>query len=287
MKGQLCLFGKLPTVNDEFISEFLKHKEENGCTQQTIKEYKTGLRQFTREVPNDLDLVTSSEIKSFLDSLSSGSAKTKRAYLNSFFEWMVDNGYRKTNPMRKVPQVQCEKKEANVLTLAQMKSLGNDMDSPRDRAMIAVLKYTGARVGAIRNMRIRDVNFKNKEIALIEKGGNLCSVPMVDKLSQELREYIELENRNEEDYLFLSNRKQQISRGAVYYAVKNAGDRIGVLDLHPHVLRHSFASFIYGETRDVLLVKRLLNHKNVASTDSYIHFDDSKTLENEERAVCW
>ena len=154
---------------------------------------------------------------------------------------------------------------------------GTDPLVRRDRAMFELLYSSGLRLAELTGANVVDVAFDAGEITVTGKGSKTRIVPVgqaaLDALSTWLpeRERLAVEN---EPALFVSRNGRRISPRAVQQRVKLWGIKQGVgSPVHPHVLRHSFASHLLQSSGDLRAVQEMLGHASIASTQVYTHLD--------------
>lgn len=148
------------------------------------------------------------------------------------------------------------------LTSSQCEQLINYYKGKRNQLIIYLLLTTGIRVSECANLKIEDINLKEKFFRCYCKGGITRNVFMNEKLKKMLCDYI----KEKEGYLF------KIKKHDIQYIVKKALKKLG-FNGSAHTLRHTAATIIYQNTRDILLVKEFLGHKTVISTQIYAHMN--------------
>ena len=167
---------------------------------------------------------------------------------------------------------------------------GLDLKSLRDRAIIELLYSSGLRVSELTNLNRDQVNLKTQEFSVRGKGGKIRVVFISDRAKNSLEQYFEkrpdvdpavfarsgikrLEKNNKSDNLRLTPRS--IQRIVKHYALK-AGI---VKDVHPHTLRHSFATDLIANGADIRSVQEMLGHSSVTTTQIYTHVTNKQLKE--------
>ncbi|MEE1044705.1 MAG: site-specific tyrosine recombinase [Olegusella sp.] len=158
----------------------------------------------------------------------------------------------------------------------------------RDEAMLEVLYGCGLRVSELCGLDRRTVFLEDELIRVFGKGSKERVVPIMGAASRVLRRYLMearpvLEGSRSGDAVFLSVRGTRITRQAVFRIVEEAGERAGIRatedadgtrhGLHPHTLRHSFATHLLEGGADLRVVQELLGHASVSTTQLYTHVD--------------
>lgn len=160
----------------------------------------------------------------------------------------------------------------------------------RDKALLEFIYATGCRVSEAVGTNLDDIDLEEKVVRLMGKGSKQRLVPLGSYARNSVVVYLnagrgELERRStakvpERRALFLNKRGKRISRQSVWEIVKTAGERAGITKpLHPHTLRHSFATHLIQGGADVRTVQELLGHASVTTTQIYTHVSPEALIE--------
>ena len=160
----------------------------------------------------------------------------------------------------------------------------------RDKALLEFMYATGCRVSEAVGTNLDDIDLEEKVVRLMGKGSKQRLVPLGSYARNSVVAYLnagrgELERRStakvpERRALFLNKRGKSISRQSVWEIVKTAGERAGITKpLHPHTLRHSFATHLIQGGADVRTVQELLGHASVTTTQIYTHVSPEALIE--------
>ena len=160
----------------------------------------------------------------------------------------------------------------------------------RDKALLELMYATGARVSEAVGADLDDVDFDERVIRLTGKGAMQRLVPVGRYACEALRRYLDaarpvLQRRRtsgqpELRALFLNKRGRRLSRQSVWEVVRTAGERAHIAKpLHPHTLRHSFATHLIQGGADVRTVQELLGHASVTTTQIYTHVSPEALIE--------
>lgn len=160
----------------------------------------------------------------------------------------------------------------------------------RDRALLEFMYATGCRVSEAVGTNLDDIDLEEKVVRLMGKGSKQRLVPLGSYARNSVVVYLnagrgELERRStakvpERRALFLNKRGKRISRQSVWEIVKTAGERADITKpLHPHTLRHSFATHLIQGGADVRTVQELLGHASVTTTQIYTHVSPEALIE--------
>ena len=160
----------------------------------------------------------------------------------------------------------------------------------RDKALLEFMYATGCRVSEAVGTNLEDIDLEEKVVRLMGKGSKQRLVPLGSYARNSVVVYLnagrgELERRStakvpERRALFMNKRGKRISRQSVWEIVKTAGERAGITKpLHPHTLRHSFATHLIQGGADVRTVQELLGHASVTTTQIYTHVSPEALIE--------
>lgn len=135
--------------------------------------------------------------------------------------------------------------------------------------------YSGLRISDILRLKVRDVRGKDKIKIREQKTGKEKSFPINKKLSAALETYCE--GKKDYDYLVPSDRatNKAVSREYAYRVMHEAGERFGLYNLGTHTLRKTFGYHFYKQTKDVVLLMRILNHTSQSQTLRYIGIEQT------------
>lgn len=147
----------------------------------------------------------------------------------------------------------------------------------RDSAMFELFYSSGLRLAELTQLRPADVHFAEGMVRVMGKGGKARIVPVGEHALQSLTVWLELRLRiikPNVTALFISQRGDAISMRAIAYRLKNRARQQGMhQNVHPHVLRHSFASHVLQSSGDLRAVREMLGHAHITSTQVYTHLD--------------
>ncbi|MCU0689743.1 MAG: tyrosine recombinase, partial [Phycisphaerales bacterium] len=150
----------------------------------------------------------------------------------------------------------------------------------RDQALLELLYACGLRASEVATLHVSDVRLSEGVLIATGKGNKQRMVPIADAAANVVREYLRSARphlaraeRHSADRLLLSRTGRPIERVAVWKIVKLAGKHAGIDNIHPHVLRHSFATHLLGGGADLRVVQELLGHADIATTQIYTHVD--------------
>jgi integrase/recombinase XerD len=208
------------------------------------------------------------------------------ATIRVFFRFLESSGHLPTNPAELLTQPAAWQRLPSVLGRRQIESLLQAPDPGdslylRDVALLEVLYAAGLRASELADLLVGNLHFDLGIARVMGKGSRERIVPVGVPALTALKEYLAtlrptlLGAHRESDRVFLSRTGQRITRVVVWQIVKRHSRRAGLTDVHPHTLRHSFATHLLGGGADLRVVQELLGHTSLRTTQVYTHVDRS------------
>lgn len=205
----------------------------------------------------------------------------KIAAMKSFFKYCETKlKILEENPCKDLEVPKKPSKQINYLTLEQSQSLLKDIvgrNKERDLAILTLFLNCGLRLSELCNIRLKDIR---EDILVVRgKGDKDRTVYLNDKCLDVVKIYIEERKNIKHSYLFLSERKKQISKRDVQYIVKKNLESTGLdtSKYSTHKLRHTAATLLYKHANvDIRTIQKILGHENIGTTQVYTHVDDEQ-----------
>lgn len=261
----------------------------------TISDYKNTLRKFSAFIGMDtiFSEISTSDVQAFLASHSDLSNKTILNYytgLSSMWSWAVDESLVSENIIRKVKPPRPEQREIVPFTQDEIRAMlgclersrpytrpGKKLsdhaihESDRSRALILLLLDTGLRASEICNIKIKDVDNRNRRIHVLGKGAKERSVKFSPRTGQMIWKYLATRKESlSNDYLFVSSLDRQLTRYRLLDILKTIGDRAGIRKVHPHRFRHTFAIQYLRNGGDGYTLQAILGHSSFDMVRVYL-----------------
>ena len=266
----------------------------------TIRAYEWDLKQFFKHLKDrnlDITGVKVRDIDSFIISLRKDgrgvqTVNRKVACLRSFYEWLRRVEVVKENPLDFVKSLKQPKTLPKYLTEEQQKALlqaSNDGShhhpnkwghwlKNRDRLMILLLLDTGLRISELCAIKKTDIDLEEGSIRIFGKGAKERFVILSNRCIAAIRECLKNGNGSDE-ILFFNQQKRHLNTRHAFRLVQEIGERAGIRNLGPHLLRHSFATNLRRKGADLLLIKEALGHASVSTTEIYAHLGEQEYKE--------
>ena len=168
-----------------------------------------------------------------------------------------------------------DKKMPRILNLEQIQQILNYYSDERNSLIIFLFVNTGIRISELANIHIENIDFQSKYIDLKVKGGESRYVYLNDFLVKKIQRYVYGKKSG-----LLFNLKRRNIHNIVTKAMKEYG-----IEGSAHTLRHTYATQIYKNTHNIMMVKELLGHKSITSTQIYVHLDNNEIRNIIENSV--
>ncbi|EPJ9674971.1 TPA: tyrosine recombinase XerC [Citrobacter freundii] len=228
----------------------------------------------------DAAMVRSFAVRSRRKGLGPASLALRLSALRSFFDWMVREGNLKANPAKGVQAPKAPRhlpKNIDVDDVNRLLDIDlNDPLAVRDRAMLEVMYGAGLRLSELVGLDIKHLDLDTGEVWVMGKGSKERRLPIGRNAVAWIEHWLDLRGLfgSEEDALFLSKLGNRISARNVQKRFAEWGIKQGLNShVHPHKLRHSFATHMLESSGDLRGVQELLGHANLSTTQIYTHLD--------------
>ena len=215
--------------------------------------------------------------------LAGSSIQRSLSAVRSLFNYLGRSQAQRHNPAAAVQAPRRPRKLPKTLDADQvdryLRFAGDDPITRRDRAMAELFYSSGLRLAELTAANLQDLDRHSRLLTVTGKGRKTRTVPVGAPALQALERWLEVREPDEGDddaqrALFLSHRGTRISRRNVQDRLRRQGRASGMLqDVHPHMLRHSFASHMLESSGDLRAVQELLGHANISTTQIYTHLD--------------
>ncbi len=256
------------------ISELVRKEGfRRGLRPQTIKTYQYIVNKFLRIYSLCPLVVKKKDIENHLDKLleQNKSGSTLNVHLQAlkfFYEKVLHRKLTLYIPLTKV-----RKRLPEFLTKDEIKALLNAIENSKHKLMIAFLYASGFRVSELVKLKVKDLDLNNNYGWVRDgKGGKDRIFIISEKLNDKLKRWIEWNELASEDYLFKGNSGHHYSTQSIRSIIKNAARMIKInKNIHPHSLRHSFATHVLENGYSIMEAQPLLGHSRLETTMIYTH----------------
>jgi len=278
---------------NDALADFLDYlKLERGLSQNSVDNYRFDVLKLMRFLTKNNNTtnpvkIKTSDVQEFVYASSKKLKPPSQARLLSglrlFFDYLVLEGFRDTNPLELIESPKIGSNIPTTLSVAEVDALiaSFDIEKPlelRNMAMIELLYSCGLRVSELVTLRLSDLFFEEELIKVLGKGNKQRFVPIAKSARRYILQYLNVRVipvKGHEDFLFLNNRGKHLTRAMVFTVIRKAATRAGIeKKISPHTLRHSFATHLVENGADISTVQQMLGHANITTTERYLHMSN-------------
>lgn len=274
------------------IADYLEHLAfGRRLSAHTIDSYKRDLTRLgvfcDRNLINAWDQMDPANARRFVaDShRSGGSPGSIRRYLSSarsFYRFLLKEALVETNPFVGIPAPKAARRLPKALSVEQAENMVSIADSDselvvRDRAILELMYSSGLRLAELVALEANDIDFGDALVRVTGKGAKTRVVPVGSKACEALQLWMDLRRqwlKQNETALFVGRQGHRIGPRAIQKRLEYWSKRqLPGTPVHPHMLRHSFASHLLESSGDLRAVQELLGHSDISTTQIYTHVD--------------
>lgn len=271
-----------------FFDQLTVEKRASG---HTVKSYQRDIKQLAcycteKSIQHWTDL-KQSDIRAHIASrhrqgISSKSLQRELSAIRSFYNFLLKNRQADSNPAQPVKAPKQARKLPKTLDVDQINGLleagTNSALEIRDLAMFELFYSSGLRLSELAALNLADVDLPdNSLIVRIGKGGKSRILPIGSKAVAAINDWLQQRLKNVaavEPALFVSIRGTRLSQRSIELRLEQWCKKKGIAEhIHPHMLRHSFASHLLEASQDLRAIQELLGHSNISTTQIYTHLD--------------
>lgn len=279
-------------LTDKF---FLYLEKELNYTPKTIVSYRQDLNNYFGYVEkNKINYLAISreEIRAYLKQLDQNHLKNSTiarhlSTLRSFYNYLVQENYTEINLFNSIRNPKIERKLPNFLSYKELALLLDSIkldtgEDIRNRLIIELFYATGCRVSELCAIKIKDIDFSQKQIRIFGKGRKERIVYYGEYAAKYLDLYLakarkQLLKENNNDYLLLTEKGTSLKINDVEKIMQKLVNNIAIQKhVTPHTLRHTFATHLLNNGADIKSVQELLGHESLNTTEIYTHISNER-----------
>tara|TARA_R110001632_G_scaffold28927_1_gene76973 strand:- start:1884 stop:2783 length:900 start_codon:yes stop_codon:yes gene_type:complete len=271
-------------------------KIERGLSQNTLESYARDIKKLTLFLDtNEISIspikIKEDLIQQFIYEIAKKVNPRSQARiisgLRSFFDYLIFENYRESNPTDLIEAPKIGRKLPDTLSEDEINELISAIDlsktqGERNRTILETMYSCGLRVSEVITLRISDLFFDEGFIRVVGKGNKERFVPIhyraqkyILSYNKDIRSHLKIEKKFE-DTLFLNRRGKGLSRQMIFMILKDLAIQINLnKKISPHTLRHSFATHLLKNGADLRAIQQMLGHESITTTEVYVHLDNS------------
>lgn len=280
---------------DKFI-EYLKY--QRNYSDFTCNNYNKDLNEYNSFILSNkinyknMDYNEAKEYVIYLNKKNDAKSTISRklSSLRTFYKYLVLNNKVESNPFLLVSSPKKEKRIPKFINYNNMEEILNvpnikTKEGQRERVILEVLYASGVRVSELVNIKLKDIDFSNKNILILGKGSKERLVSFGDYALEYINLYLK-EGRKllldgvKSDYLIVGKKSEKLTTRRVEQIIDDIIKRTSIkLNITPHMFRHTFATHLLDNGCDLLVVQELLGHASLSSTEIYTHVSNEHLRE--------
>jgi len=272
------------------LNDYLQHLTfERGLSALTRQSYTRDLKLLESLTEHTaLDLVQNTQIRRYIATLHGRglSGKTIARALSAwrgFYDYLIHHKGFTQNPVTGLRAPKTAKTLPQALSVDQAVKFvniqGDSLLEQRDHAILELFYSSGLRLAELVNLDIEMLDFSEGTVTVTGKGNKTRIVPMGSHASSAIQTWIQRRAlikiaESNPNAVFVTQQGRRITPRAVQYRMKEWAIKQGInSDMHPHLLRHSFATHVLQSSQDLRAVQEMLGHANISTTQVYTHLD--------------
>lgn len=279
----------LVNIAENFL-DFLKFEKQ--LSENTIESYKRDLIKFIEylKIKNieNYEGISRAIITEFIQELFKTQKDTSvcriLSSLRSFYKFLLRSNLIKQNPFLSIKNPKTAMREIKILDQHEVEKFLNLIPYStslqlRDRAMFEVLYSCGMRVSELVNLKLSQIDFEEKIIRFVGKGGKIRITPLGSKAAEFLEKYIKvarfnIEREKKSEFVFLNKNGSKLTRQGFWKILKKYFKKFNIAkNIYPHIFRHSFATHMIESGADLRIVQELLGHSSISTTEIYTNLN--------------
>ena len=272
----------MPSAIEDFLAYLSVERHMSAHTLDAYRRDLEALTQWAQPQGFDVTALQADQLRLFVATehrrgLSPKSLQRRLSACRSFYVWLLKHGRIAANPAVAIRAPKAPRKLPQVLDPDEAKALVEvPTDAPlglRDRALLELFYSSGLRLSELCALRWRDLDLNGGLVTVLGKGRKQRSVPLGSHARNALHEWRAATGAAQDAHVF-PGRNGSITPRAIQLRIRQLAQRQGLFKrVHPHLLRHSFASHILESSGDLRGVQELLGHADIATTQIYTHLD--------------
>jgi integrase/recombinase XerC len=202
--------------------------------------------------------------------------------IRSFYQYLIRQGLADNNPAQAVQAPKAEKRLPSTLDVDQMNALldhtePNTFVATRDRAIMELFYSSGLRLAELAELNLRDIDFGDQLVHVTGKGQKDRVCPVGSQAIKALQDWLAKRDQTgffDQPAVFITQQGRRLGVRSIQKRLSFWGKKHGISDhVHPHRLRHAFASHMLESSGDLRAVQELLGHADISTTQIYTHVD--------------
>jgi integrase/recombinase XerC len=277
-------------ISQDLRRYFTYLESERRCSPHTLAAYRRDLAAFLHYSEaagiDAWSAMDAAHIRRYVatehrNGLGGRSLQRRLSAMRSLFDFLCRHRLATGNPVRGIPSPKSGKRLPQTMSVDQLDQLlairADDPLARRDKAIMELFYGCGLRLSELTGLNLGDIDWQGHAVTVLGKGRKQRRVPFGRMAAEALSTWLEVRGDiapADASALFVSRRGTRISNSSIQQRLRHWALKQGLpVNLHPHMLRHSFASHLLESSNDLRAVQELLGHANLSTTQIYTHLD--------------
>lgn len=275
------------------VNNYLNNLEYKGYSKQTLNVYSYCLKNFALNVKVQFTFINKFIVINYLNeykrarNVSNKTLDKQRGMIITFLKYLYKN--KVINEEIELDVIKYEQKQKEHLTREELEKVRIACKDKRERFIVEFLYTTGCRVSEFIQIKVKNIDWHNREIKIVGKGNKERVIYFNGITEIYMKNYLESRNVDSEYLICCSknlNLNEEIDRASIAKVLNNIQKRISIpKKLHPHILRHTFATLTLENGCPIEIIKVFLGHAHITTTTGYLTIANKNIRSSHERYV--
>ncbi|AUN19064.1 integrase [Clostridium botulinum] len=275
---------------EEKLQIYLASKKLDGLSLETLKNYQYNLAIFADYLRKPLATINTMDLRMFLGArcknMKPSSMNGQISILKSFFGWLAAEEYIPKNPAAKLKQTKEPKRVRKPLTEEEAELLRQACETDRQKALTEFLISTGCRLDEVFKVNKDNINWHEMSLFVVGKGDKERKVYFNTKAKILLKKYL-FSREDDDPALFVTSKRpyHRLGKRSIQREFKKIANMAGIeKSIHPHLFRHSFATYKINSGMPMPIIQHLMGHESPATTQIYAQLSE-ETVKYEYKKI--
>lgn len=277
------------THNFMVIEEFIRRKNLEGCSENTLRQYHDYITQLSNSIGKRLEDMNTSDIRSFLSNYQetrkckNHTMDNMRRAFSSFYNF-IEEEYRVLNPVKRIHKIKSEKTLQTPFTDEEVVLLQDNCKTIRETAIIDFLSSSGVRVSELCSLDKRSISLNTREGIVFGKGSKERKIYIDARCKVHLEKYLNKRTDTNPALFVTANAPfNRLTKTGCEYMVAQIGMRASVEKCHPHRFRRTLATRLIDRGVPIEQVQQILGHTKIDTTLIYAQVNQSNVKINHSK----
>jgi integrase/recombinase XerD len=272
---------------NQYISDFVTYLQEvKHASMNTVEAYQNDLKKLAaylnKQGISSVQKISETSLNSYVlslekEGLTAASVSRNIASIKAFLLYLLKHGRINGDPSERLKPPKVIKKSPQIIPTEQIDQLLKQPDSNcakglRDKAMLELMYATGMKVTELISLKLSDINLAGRFLSCGDKKER--NIPFGKTAKNALQEYLSARdnafNKKNNDILFLNSSGEQLTRQGFWKILKAYANEVGIQEINPNIIRHSFAAHLIDNGADLVSVQEFLGHSDISTTQLYL-----------------